>query len=236
MRKASRASEGTVWRMATTPSSTPAAPGQRQAAMPIGTPTATATTSEPNTSSRCSAASRPRSGANRRAQRSGFAPLVFWAPLAACAPLARVPPTATPRVARKRAAVSAKLRPSSSTSPFIAIMVAASMAPVRRCNGRDVDALAHQQHRVVLGEEGAIVLEHPQAEAAQLRIGRVDVDHVDLARRHRVVREPVVEAGRRRRQRVGLAQRRPAVGTLQELVRKAELQRPPLCRSEVGNA
>jgi hypothetical protein len=100
----------------------------------------------------------------------------------------------------------------------------------------DVDALAHQQHRVVLGKEGAIVLEHPEAEAAELGIGRVDVDHVDLARRHGVVRQAMVEAGRRRRQCIGLAQRRPAVGTLQELVRQTELQRPALRRGKVGDA
>jgi hypothetical protein len=51
-----------------------AAGGQRQAAMPIGTPSATASPSDPNTRSRCSPSSLPKSVANTRSIRLGPAP------------------------------------------------------------------------------------------------------------------------------------------------------------------
>jgi len=81
---------------------------------------------------------------------------------------------------------------------------------------------AHQHDRVVLRKEAEIVVEHGQAEAAELGVGRVDVDHVDASCGDGVVGEDVVEPDRLALARaVGLAQRRPAVGTLQELVREA---------------
>ena len=234
IRNASRASDGTVCSTATTPSSTPAARGQRQAAMPSGTPTATASDERAEHQQQVLGASRPKSGANRRPELdSRRRPLP---PLAAGAPLA---PAATPRAATKRCATSAKLRPSSSTSR------------VHRDHGRRVDAIlrgaaaapastrrAHQQHRVVLREEAAVVLEHPQAEPAELGVGGVDVDHVDLARA-RSRRRPGRGRGRsaRRRQRVGLA----AAPASRRRARRNSCDRPSLQRAapaaeQVGDA
>jgi len=53
------------------------------------------------------------------------------------------------------------------------------------------------EHRLVLREEAAIVVQHTQMEALDLRVGRVDVHHVDAARTDRLVREAVIEPGRR---------------------------------------
>ena len=128
--------------------------------------------------------------------------------------------------ARNFFAVSAKLRPSSSTSPFIAIIVAASIEPASRASGAASTSARIRTTASYFGKEAEVVVEHRQAEAAELGVGRVDVDHVDAAGGDGVVGEAVVEADRLARARaVGLAQRRPAVGALQELVREAERER-----------
>ena len=72
------------------------------------------------------------------------------------APLAARDCAANPP-ARNFCAVSAKLRPSSSTSPFIAIIVAASIDPASFASGAGSTPRAHQHDGVVLREEAEIV-------------------------------------------------------------------------------
>ena len=81
-----------------------------------------------------------------------------------------------------------------------------------------------QQHRVVAREVVAVVAQHAQAELADLGVGGVDVDHVDLAGGDRVVGQAVVQAGRRLREAVARCQALPAVGAADELVGQAEPQ------------
>jgi hypothetical protein len=102
---------------------------------------------------------------------------------------------------------------------------------------RGVEARAHQEDRIVLGKEAAVVDEHAQLVAADLRVGGVDVDEVDTLGGDRVVRDAVVDAGRRRiRQSVRRLERGPAVGTRQELVRQARTQRRRLRPGQVRDA
>ena len=61
--------------------------------------------------------------------------------------------------------------------------------------------------------------------AADLGIGGVDVDHVDLPGTQRVVGNAMVETGWMLRQRVACGDGRPAVGAAEKFVRQAEAQR-----------
>ncbi len=99
-------------------------------------------------------------------------------------------------------------------------------APLQRRGQRPlVERRAHQQHRVVAREEAEVVAQHAQAAACDPRVGRVHVDHVDLAARQRLVGQAVVESAPRvEGEPVRGLQRRPAVGAHQELVRQPEAQ------------
>src|SRR5262249_33848994 len=82
-----------------------------------------------------------------------------------------------------------------------------------------------EEHCVVARKELLVVLERPQAKALDLRVGRVDVHHVDLARRDCVVREAVVQARWRwKRPAVRGLQTWPAVGATDEFLRETELE------------
>ena len=65
-------------------------------------------------------------------------------------------------------------------------------APRLRKARRHVEPVQH--HRVVARKVAQVVGEHAQAEVLDLRVGRVDVDHVDLPIGQRVVGEAVVDA------------------------------------------
>ncbi len=109
MRKARSASDGIVCRSPAVASSGCVSRRTRAAAMPIGTPAATAAASEANTSVACSTARRPKSGANTADHRlrgavSAFAP-------------------------RNSPATAANATRSSSARPLRRIIVASSMRP-----------------------------------------------------------------------------------------------------------
>ena len=87
---------------------------------------------------------------------------------------------------------------------------------------------AHQQHGVVAREEAAVVLQHAQAQATDLRIGAVHVDQVYLARRQGLVGQAMVQRRCvRDRQAIAALERAPAVGAYQEFVRETRPQ--PRC-------
>ena len=93
-----------------------------------------------------------------------------------------------------------------------------------QCRERNGKAARHvgavQQHRVIARKELPLVLEHAQLVALDLRVGGVDIHDVDAPRRHRLIGEAVIEAGRRRlRQAIGALQAGPAVGATDELLR-----------------
>src|SRR5262245_65361065 len=67
-----------------------------------------------------------------------------------------------------------------------------------------------------------LVLQDLDAVALDLRVGRIEVDHVDLARSERLVGEAMIEAARLLRQAVGFPQPRPAVAPAEELVRQPD--------------
>ena len=90
-----------------------------------------------------------------------------------------------------------------------------------------------QQHRVIRGEEGAVVVEGDDAEALDLGVGGIEIHDVDLARRERLVGDAVVEAARLLRQTIGGLQPGPAVSAAEKLVRQAEAKRRML--REVGH-
>ena len=83
---------------------------------------------------------------------------------------------------------------------------------------------AVNQHRVILGEVIPVVIEHPQVEPRNLGIGRIDVHDVELPRGDGFVRQPVINADRRLRQRIAPLQTAPSVIALQELMAQAESQ------------
>ncbi len=211
IRNASSASDGTVCSTATTAEQRrrrPAASARRRCR--AGRRAATASPSEPNTSSRCSPSRRPKSGAKTRSIRVGRA----LSGACACdgAPAA-APPCATKRLRDlgEAAAVEFDLRVERDHRRRID-------AAFEAAQRRRVERGAHQQHRFVAREERAVVLEHPQAKAPDLGVGRVDVDHVDLAGRDRVVGEAVVEPGagldrQTRRRPSAPASHRRAAGT-----------------------
>ena len=146
---------------------------------------------------------------------------------------------ALPRGSPARARASSRTAPPPAANDLPSISAAAFRRIIRRASMRPSSPASAcqaagkrcgsvqpvEQHRVVAREEAAVVLEHAQLVALDLRVGRVDVHHVDLPRRERLVGEAVVEARRRReRQAVGRLQPRPAVGAADELLRQAEAQ------------
>ena len=93
------------------------------------------------------------------------------------------------------------------------------------CGGQALGQIAPvQQHGVVAREVAQVVRQHHQAQLADLRVGGVNVGHVDLALRQRLVRQAVVQPAGRLRQAVAPGQARPAVGAADEFVGQAELQ------------
>ena len=97
----------------------------------------------------------------------------------------------------------------------------------RECGGKAPRHLrAIEQHGVVARKKMPVVLEHAQPVALDLRVGRIDVHHLDAPGADGLVGEAVIEPRRRRlRQAVGALQSRPAVGAADELLRQAELER-----------
>ena len=75
-----------------------------------------------------------------------------------------------------------------------------------------------------------VVVEHAQAELADLRVGGVDVDHVDLRLGQRVIRQAVVETDRPGLEAITLHQPWPAVAAADEFVGQAELQLAVPCQ------
>jgi hypothetical protein len=113
------------------------------------------------------------------------------------------------------------------------IIVASSMrsgqrlqrAPGRRKALRQVQPV--QQHRVVARKvRTASSTSTRRPAVADLRVGGVDVDHVDLAAGHRVVGQAMVQPLRALRQRIAPRQPGPAVGAADEFVAQAQAQRP----------
>ena len=70
----------------------------------------------------------------------------------------------------------------------------------------------------------AVVLEHAQAIALDLRVGRVDIHHLDAPGGEGVVGKAVIQPPGRLWQAVGALQARPAVGTAEEFLRQGEFQ------------
>src|SRR4029078_12889344 len=83
---------------------------------------------------------------------------------------------------------------------------------------RDVGAV--EQHRVVARKVRAVVREYWQAVLVELRVGRVNVDRVDLLAGDRFVGEAMIEAARRfERKRVRLCEAGASVVAVDELLR-----------------
>ena len=121
IRNASSASDGIVCSTADRAEQRAArSRGQRQAAMPSGTPTATASASEPNTSSRCSPSSAAEVGGEQRARAGSRA-----ARRAAAPARGRVPPARRSAARDLGEAAAVELDRARSC----AIIVAASMRP-----------------------------------------------------------------------------------------------------------
>ena len=117
--------------------------------------------------------------------------------------------------------VAASIRPSSRRS--------ASIAP--RDPRREV--LPVEEHRLVLGEGVAVVGQDDEVVLGDLGIGGVEIGGVDLAGGERAVGHLVLDAAHAGRgQAVAVAQRRPPVGTLHELVREGEADAGARARSE----
>jgi hypothetical protein len=92
-----------------------------------------------------------------------------------------------------------------------------------------------QQHGVVAREEPDVVGEHGQLVLVQFGVGRIDVDHVDLAAGDCFIGETVVEAsGWRETQSVGACEIWPTIGAAEELLRQPKTQLGVLL--EVRNA
>ena len=77
----------------------------------------------------------------------------------------------------------------------------------------------------IRGEETAIVLEDAEPVRADLGVGRVEVGGLDLAGRHRAIGQVMIEAADvALGEPVAIAEARPAVGPLHELVAEGQLQ------------
>ena len=123
--------------------------------------------------------------------------------LLAPAPAAR---SASPRRWRQSPCLRVRRPRSGVASPRHRADLRAARAPPKPLANRCGTSARYRQHRVVAREVPEVVVEHGQR-TVDLGVGRVDVDHVDLAAGDRFVREPVVEAARRaKRQPVGALQ------------------------------
>ena len=128
--------------------------------MPSGTPSATASPSEPNTSSRCSREQPAEVGREQRARCRLGATLGRLSLRSALRTLLRCRATKPARDLREAAAVELDLRVERDHRR----RVDAAFEAAQR---RRVERGAHQQHRVVARKEGAVVLEHAQADSAR---------------------------------------------------------------------
>jgi hypothetical protein len=81
-----------------------------------------------------------------------------------------------------------------------------------------------QQHRVVARKVRTVVDQHAQPAVADLRIGGVDVDGVDLAAGQRVVGQAMLQPLRALRQHIDARQPGPAVGAADKFVAQAQAQ------------
>ena len=97
-----------------------------------------------------------------------------------------------------------------------------------------IHVLAHQRHREVAGEEGAVVFKHHQVVAGQFAVGRIGVRQVDGAVGDGLVGEGVFDAIGRPVETVGFLQSGPAVAPFQHLVGKCHPQ--IAVAGEVGDA
>ena len=137
--------------------------------------------------------------------------------------------------------MAAKSLPSSSAAAFRRRIAASSSLTLElrqrrpRLGKPRRHVRAIQQHGVVSREEPEVVLEHGQLVLVEFGVGRVDIDHVDLAAGDCLIGEPVVEALRRREaQSVGARKIGPTVGAAEKLLRQPESQLGVLL--EVRNA
>src|SRR6267378_3404838 len=162
MRKASSASDGIVWIKPTAPRTICSDFGSFAAMTPSGTPTAMLAASETNTSSRCSPVSRRKSGPNSAPQK-----------------LRRAALCGLPSESRS-AAASAKLFPSNSAAAF----VDPAFELLKRAPGFG-KTLRHlepvKEHGLVARKVFPVVLQHAKFVALDLRVGGIDVHHVDPA-------------------------------------------------------
>jgi hypothetical protein len=95
-------------------------------------------------------------------------------------------------------------------------------APGHGCSLLEVEPV--QQHCVVAREVVRVVLQDAQVQRLDLRVGRIDVHHLDATGGQRLVGDAVVDAHRALRQPVVAREPRPAVGAADELVRQAQHQ------------
>ena len=205
IRNASSASDGMVWIM-------PVATQHRLRDAAASSPracraarrSATASASEPKTSTRCSASRRPKSGPNSAASKPRPRACAF-----AAEELARH------LGERHLVELGARVEPDHRGARRSSLRARRAL-PMPRKALRHV-ARGTAARRRTAGKKRRSSSSTTSAIALDLRVGRVEVDHVDLARGERLVGEAVVESARRLRQPVGAlagpASRRGGRGT-----------------------
>ena len=113
-----------------------------------------------------------------------------------------------------------------------ALQAAERLYRLRRTHG---EVPAVQEDRPVFREDVPVVLQHGEPLAADLRVGGVEVRHVELPSRKRAVGDVMVEAADAGRgEAVALAHGRPAVAAVEELA--GEPQAELRVAGQVGDA